>query len=76
VINAHYDHVGKPWGISGTVAGDIRDPDYATKVSGRLVSDDKARGWVRVYGAHVLLRSGRSAACDSGRLRWVARKSP
>ena len=74
VINAHYDHLGKPWGISATAEGGIRHPDYATKVSGRLVSEEKAQGWVRVYGAHVPLRSGRSAACDSGRLRWVARR--
>jgi hypothetical protein len=71
--DAEFDHVGAPWGITGTgVAGPAGD--YNTKVSGRLVSRRKARGWVRVYGTAVAIRGGGHEDCDSGRLHWVARE--
>jgi hypothetical protein len=71
-ISARYGGPG-PWGLSGTSAGDPRDPSYETKVKGRLITYRKAKGWVRVSGNAVPLRGGGSAECDSGRLRWVAR---
>jgi hypothetical protein len=70
--NAEFDHVGESWGVSGT--GEVGPGgDYKTKVSGRLVSRQKARGWVRVYGTDVAIRGGGSEPCDSGRLHWIAR---
>ena len=71
-INAQYAGSG-PWGLTGTASGDPRDPLYATKVKGRQVGDHRARGWIQVYGSEVALRGGRTAKCDSGRLRWKAR---
>jgi hypothetical protein len=70
--NAEYDHVGQPWGIDGTGAVGPGGT-YKTRVSGRLVSSKKARGWVRVFGTDVGIRGGGSGRCDSGRLHWVAR---
>jgi hypothetical protein len=70
--NAEFDHVGEPWGISGT-AEVGPGGDYRTKVSGRLISRRKARGWVRVYGTNVAIRGGGHESCDSGRLHWIAR---
>jgi hypothetical protein len=70
--NSDYDHIGEPWGISGT-AGIGPGGSYRTKVSGRLVSRGKARGWVRVYGTDVAIRGGGHESCDSGRLHWIAR---
>ena len=69
-INADFDPgVGEPWGISGTGAGGT----YETRVSGRLVSRHKARGWVRVFGTAVPIRGEDTDRCDSRRLHWVAR---
>jgi hypothetical protein len=68
--NAEFDQVGDRWGISGTGGG---GRVYETRVSGRLVTRKKARGWVRVFGTAVSLRGGGRESCESGRLRWVAR---
>ena len=73
VVNADFDPgVGARWGVTGTrevgPAG-----TYETKVSGRLVSRHKARGWVRVFGTAVPIRGGDTDRCDSRRLHWVAR---
>ena len=71
-INADFDPgVGQPWGIEGTREGPAGT--YETKVSGRLVSRHKARGWVRVFGTAVPVRGGDTDRCDSRRLHWVAR---
>jgi hypothetical protein len=73
-VSAEFDQVGKPWGITGTASGGPHGV-YRTKVSGRLVSRSKARGWVRVYGSDVAIRGGgRHEKCESGRLHWVARE--
>ena len=70
---AEFDHVGQHWGITGT--GEVGPAgDYKTKVSGRLVSRRKARGWVRVWGTAVAIRGGGREECESGRLHWVARE--
>jgi hypothetical protein len=70
-INARYGGPGD-WGTQTVKAGDERDPSYAWRVSGQLVSWDKAKGWLRIWGNDVLLSSGGRAECDSGRLHWVA----
>jgi hypothetical protein len=69
-INAEFDQVGDHWGISGTGSP---SRTYETRVSGRLVTRKKARGWVRVFGTAVAIRGGGREPCDSGRLHWVAR---
>jgi len=66
--NVEFDQVGDHWGITGTGGG-----THETRVSGRLVTRKKARGWVRVFGTAVGIRGGGRESCDSGRLRWVAR---
>ena len=70
--NAEFDQVGDHWGVSGT-RGVGPDGTYETKVSGRLVTRKKARGWVRVLGTAVDVRGGGNRTCDSGRLHWIAR---
>jgi hypothetical protein len=70
--NAEFDQVGDHWGISGTGGAGVA-ATYGTRVSGRLVTRKKARGWVRVFGTAVAIRGGGRESCDSGRLRWVAR---
>jgi hypothetical protein len=70
-INAQYDGPG-PWGVHGTASGDSHHPDVETLVYGRLTKAGDARGWIRVFGRAVPLKSGRHADCDSGHLHWVA----
>ena len=71
--NADFDPgVGEPWGIYGT-GEEGPTGTYETKVSGRLVSRHKARGWVRVFGTAVPIRGGDTERCDSRPLHWVAR---
>jgi hypothetical protein len=72
-INADFGGPGD-WGVQGEIGGDPSDPTYATKVRGRLVTWNRARGWIRLWGSRIPLRGGGRAECDSGRLHWVARK--
>lgn len=60
-----------PFGVD-TISGPMSDPHVKTEIRGDYVSKRKTRGWVRISGSDVPLRGGGSAACDSGRLRWVA----
>lgn len=55
------------------VNGSQDDPSYATKVHGRA-SRHRAHGYVRVWGSAVKVVEGKARPCDSGRVRWVAKR--
>ena len=69
--NVEFDQVGDRWGFGTRETGPAGTLE--TKVSGRLVTRKKARGWVRVFGTAVSIQGGGQESCDSGRLHWVAR---
>lgn len=69
--NVEFDQMGDRWGLGSRETGPAGT--YETRVSGRLVTRKKARGWVRVFGTAVSIQGGEQESCDSGRLHWVAR---
>src|SRR6266511_4263236 len=69
--NRFADH--QPFGYTVS-EGSSGHPTYATKVRGRLVTRNKARGVVRVHGSSVRLCGGGHGNCDSGRLHWTVRR--
>ena len=64
-----FDQVGNHWGTGVTATGPAGT--YETRLSGRLVTRKKARGWVRVFGTAVGIQGGGHESCDSGRLHGL-----